>query len=43
MAQISEALNHKTQQTTKRYAKLMDQAKQGVVGQIADDLERLLG
>lgn len=43
MAQISEALNHKTTQTTKRYAKLMDQAKQGVVGQIANDLERLLG
>lgn len=43
MAQISEALNHKTTQTTKRYAKLMDQAKQGVVGQIADDLEQLLG
>ena len=42
MAQISELLNHKTTQTTKIYAKLMDGAKQKAVGQIADGLEMLL-
>lgn len=42
MALISEALNHKTTQTTKIYAKLVDSAKQNVVEHIADDIERFL-
>lgn len=42
MARISELLNHKSTQTTKIYAKLMDGAKIEAAGTIADRLEGLL-
>lgn len=42
MATISEVLNHKTTQTTKIYAKLMDDKKRAVAGEIASSMEGLL-
>lgn len=42
MSLISELLNHKTTQTTKTYALLMDDAKQKAASEIAGRLETLL-
>jgi integrase len=40
---IGEALNHKSRQTTLRYAKLLDDKKVAAVSRIANELETLLG
>lgn len=42
MSRISELLNHKSTQTTKRYALLADDAKRAVAGNIAASLDGLL-
>jgi len=42
MSQISETLNHKSQQTTKIYAKLFDEQKEKMVNEIAMRIDQLI-